>query len=151
LFSISVVVFIIKITFGSLGSETVGGGFEFLLVFVSSSDLVVKGTSDFSEFNSVLSKSFSGISSHLTNFVHKSIEVNLGVNFSLHIIFHESGEGDLKFRKEVDAFGKGVSIKSRSDLDESGNWVGSTKFGEFSEDLGWGVWVDVLHLWYDNF
>jgi hypothetical protein len=89
--------------------------------------------------------------SHFSDLDHVVIEVDLGLDLTLKVLFKESGEVNLEVFKEADASGKSIGVKRRSNFNKGGNWVGGTEFGKFHEGLSGGVWGDSLKFGDDDF
>lgn len=151
LLSISLVVSIVKSTFSSLSSKSSSGVLKFLLVLRKSSLLVNKSSFDFREFVSVSSEFFFSIFSQGSNFDHKIIEVNLGLDFSFNVIIKESGEINLELFKKSDAFVKSSTIKRGSNFNKSLDWVRGTNLRKFNESFSSSVWGNGFKLGNDNF
>jgi len=150
LLGVSVVVGIVEFALLGLGSETVGGVLEFLLVLSESSLLVLEGGLDFSELGSISGKLGLGLGSEVSDGDHQVVEVDLSLDLSLNIIIKEGSEINLELLEETDALGKGGTVKGGGDLNEGGDWVGGTEFGELNEDLRGGVWGDGSKLGDDD-
>jgi len=150
LLRVSVVVGVIEFALLGLGGESVSSVGELLLVLSESSLLVDESGTDFSEFSSISGKLGLGLGSKVGDGDHEVIEVDLGLDLGLNIIIEESGEIDLELLEETDALGKGGTVEGRGDLNEGGDWVGGTEFGELNEDLRGGVWGDGSELGDDD-
>jgi len=150
LVGVSLVVSIVELALLGLGVETVSGVLELLLVLRESSLLVLHGTLNFSELGSVSGELGLGLSSEVGDGDHEVVEVNLSLDLSLNIFIKEGGEVNLELLEETDALGKGGTIKGGGDLNESGDWVGVTEFGELNKDLRGGVWGDGSKLGDDD-
>ena len=150
LVGVSLVVSIVELALLGLGVETVSGVLKLLLVLLESSLLVREGTLNFSELGSVSGKLGLGLRSEVGDLDHEVVEVNLSLDLSLNIFIKEGGEVNLELLEETDALGKGGTIKGGGDLNESGDWVGVTEFGELNKDLRGGVWGDGSKLGDDD-
>lgn len=147
---VSVVVGVIEVALLGLGGEAVSGVLELLLVLLKSSSLVLKGSGDLNEFGVIGGKLGLGLRSEVGDLDHEVIEVNLSLDLGFNVFVKESGEINLELLEETDASVEGFTVKGRSDLDEGGDWVGGTDFGELNEDLSGGVWGDGLKFWDDD-
>lgn len=150
LLGVSVVVSIVEFALLGLGGESVSSVLELLLVLSKSSLLVLEGSFDFSELGSISGKLGLGLGSEVGDGDHEVIEVNLSLDLSFDIIVKEGGEINLELLEETDALGKGGTVKGRGDLNEGGDWVGGTEFGELNENFGGGVWGDGSKLGDDD-
>lgn len=150
LLGVSVVVSIVELALLGLGSKSVSGVLELLLVLSESSLLVLEGGLDFSELGSISGKLGLGLGSEVSDGDHKVVEVDLSLDLSLNIVVKEGGEVNLELLEETDALGKGGTVKGGSDLNEGGDWVGGTELGELNEDLRGGVWGDGSKLGDDD-